>query len=58
VLSFSVWSDWSRSAASMRSPAPPCSTCSDQLTSNLLLPIGGLAIALFAGWALPRRMLR
>ena len=29
----------------------------DYLTSNILLPIGGLAIALFAGWAIPDRML-
>ena len=29
----------------------------DYLTSNILLPIGGLAIAVFAGWALPERML-
>lgn len=25
----------------------------DQLTSNVMLPIGGLALALFAGWVLP-----
>jgi NSS family neurotransmitter:Na+ symporter len=29
----------------------------DHLTSNVLLPLGGLAIALFAGWALPRAVL-
>ena len=29
----------------------------DYLTSNILLPLGGLAIALFAGWAIPDRML-
>jgi NSS family neurotransmitter:Na+ symporter len=26
----------------------------DHLTSNVLLPVGGLAIAIFAGWVLPR----
>jgi NSS family neurotransmitter:Na+ symporter len=26
----------------------------DHLTSNILLPMGGLAIAMFAGWVLPR----
>jgi len=26
----------------------------DHLTSNIMLPMGGLAIALFAGWVLPR----
>jgi SNF family Na+-dependent transporter len=30
----------------------------DQLTSNILLPIGGFAIAVFAGWAVPARLLR
>ena len=29
----------------------------DDLTSGILLPLGGLAIALFAGWAIPDRML-
>jgi hypothetical protein len=29
----------------------------DYLTSNILLPLGGLAIALFAGWVIPDRML-
>ncbi|HZM35880.1 MAG TPA: sodium-dependent transporter, partial [Burkholderiales bacterium] len=26
----------------------------DYLTSNVLLPMGGFAIAVFAGWVLPR----
>jgi NSS family neurotransmitter:Na+ symporter len=29
----------------------------DYATSNVLLPLGGLAIALFAGWVLPQRLL-
>jgi NSS family neurotransmitter:Na+ symporter len=29
----------------------------DHLTSNVMLPIGGCALALFAGWALPRSLL-
>jgi NSS family neurotransmitter:Na+ symporter len=29
----------------------------DYLTSNILLPISGFAIAAFAGWAVPERML-
>jgi NSS family neurotransmitter:Na+ symporter len=29
----------------------------DYLTSNVLLPVAGLAISLFAGWAIPDRML-
>ncbi len=30
----------------------------DHLTSNVLLPIGGLSIALFVGWAMSERVLR
>jgi NSS family neurotransmitter:Na+ symporter len=29
----------------------------DHLASNLLLPLGGLALAIFTGWALPARLL-
>lgn len=29
----------------------------DDATSQLLLPLGGLALAVFTGWALPRRVL-
>jgi NSS family neurotransmitter:Na+ symporter len=29
----------------------------DYATSNLLLPVGGLAVSLFAGWVLPQRLL-
>jgi NSS family neurotransmitter:Na+ symporter len=29
----------------------------DHVTSNLLLPLGGLAIAIFAGWVLPQALL-
>jgi NSS family neurotransmitter:Na+ symporter len=28
----------------------------DYLTTNIMLPLGGLAIALFAGWAVGRRL--
>ncbi len=29
----------------------------DHVTSNILLPLGGFALALFAGWMLPERLL-
>ena len=32
-------------------------TVFDHLTSNVMLPIGGLALALFVGWSLPSRFL-
>jgi NSS family neurotransmitter:Na+ symporter len=47
VLSFNLWSDWQ--------PTP--FDALDYATSNVMLPLGGLAIALFAGWALPGRVL-
>jgi NSS family neurotransmitter:Na+ symporter len=57
VLSFNRWSDW-YPLASMRvlEKSTPYDLL-DQLTSNLLLPIGGFAIALFAGWAVPDAIL-
>ena len=47
VFSFNLWSHWQ--------PTP--FEALDYLTSNLLLPAGGFALALFAGWALPRAVL-
>ena len=47
VFSFNLWSHWN----------PTVFDALDHLTSNVLLPIGGLAIALFAGWALPETLL-
>ena len=29
----------------------------DDLTSNVLLPVGGLGLAIFSGWAIPTRLL-
>ena len=57
VLSFNLWADWHPLQF-----VPALSQASffdllDDLTSNLLLPAGGFAIALFAGWALPARAL-
>jgi neurotransmitter:Na+ symporter, NSS family len=57
VLSFNRWADWHPLAF-----VPGLSTATvfdllDQLSSNLLLPMGGLALALFTGWALPARLL-
>jgi neurotransmitter:Na+ symporter, NSS family len=47
VFSFNLWSHWQ--------PTP--FEALDHLTSNVLLPAGGFAIALFAGWALPKAVL-
>ena len=57
VLSFNVWANWHPlDGLGIASPATVFDLI-DQLTSNLLLPLGGLAIASFAGWAVPARML-
>ncbi len=57
VLSFNVWSDWHPFGAVAGFESATVFDLLDYLTSNILLPIGGLAIALFAGWAIPDRML-
>jgi NSS family neurotransmitter:Na+ symporter len=57
VLSFSLWSGWFPLGGIDAFAGLTAFDLLDQLTSNLLLPVGGLAIALFSGWALPRHML-
>ncbi len=57
VLSFNVWSGWRPLAGLGIAVDASFFELLDQLTSNLMLPLGGLAIALFAGWAMPRAML-
>jgi NSS family neurotransmitter:Na+ symporter len=57
VLSFNRWADWYPLAF-----LPGLSTATvfdvlDQASSNLLLPLGGFALAVFTGWALPGRLL-
>lgn len=47
VFSFNRWSHWQPTAFELL----------DQLTSNVMLPLGGFAIALFCGWVLPRSVL-
>jgi neurotransmitter:Na+ symporter, NSS family len=57
VLSFNVWAGWYPLRPLGMLENATVFDLLDQLTSNLLLPLGGLAIALFAGWAVPDRML-
>jgi SNF family Na+-dependent transporter len=47
VFSFNRWAHWQ--------PTP--FDAIDHLTSNVMLPTGGLALSLFAGWVLPRAVL-
>ena len=57
VLSFNVWAHWRPLASLGMASSATFFDVLDQLTSNLMLPLGGLAIALFAGWAAPQRLL-
>lgn len=57
VLSFNVWATWFPLAAVPSLAKATVFDLLDHLTSNLLLPIGGFALALFVGWALPQRFL-
>ena len=57
MLSFNAWADWHPLAACAASSGPRSFDLLDYLTSNLLLPLGGFAIAVFAGWAVPAGVL-
>ena len=56
VLSFNLWADWHPLASIGFSNATVFDLL-DQLTSNLLLPIGGFALAVFGGWVIPPGLL-
>lgn len=53
VLSFNVWSQWFPARWLPGFERATFFDVIDELTSNAMLPAGGFAIALFAGWALP-----
>ena len=57
VLSFNLWANWHPLGSVGGFESATVFDLLDYLTSNILLPVGGLAIALFAGWAVPDRML-
>jgi NSS family neurotransmitter:Na+ symporter len=57
VVSFNLWADWYPLKGSGVLEKATVFDLLDQLTSNILLSVGGFAIALFAGWAVPDRML-
>ncbi len=52
VLSFNHWAEWHLVGKLTFFDSV------DYLSQNLMLPLGGLLIALFAGWALPNALLR
>ena len=53
VLSFNLWSEWHPLAGTETFADATFFDLLDHLTSNIMLPAGGLAIALFVGWAVP-----
>lgn len=57
VVSFNLWSGWHPLAAVPGFAGATYFDLIDDLTSNVLLPIGGFALALFSGWAIPARFL-
>jgi NSS family neurotransmitter:Na+ symporter len=57
VFSFNLWASWHPLHGFRPFYSATIFDLLDFLTSNLLLPMGGLAMALFAGWALPKKLL-
>jgi neurotransmitter:Na+ symporter, NSS family len=57
ILSFNVWAMWYPLAGSEYFGQSTFYDLLDHLTSNVLLPLGGFAIAVFAGWVVSERML-
>jgi neurotransmitter:Na+ symporter, NSS family len=53
VLSFNLWADWFPLASIPGLAQASAFDLLDQLTSNMLLPAGGFALAVFGGWAIP-----
>jgi NSS family neurotransmitter:Na+ symporter len=53
LLSFNVWADWFPLASIPGFARASVFDLLDQLTSNMLLPAGGIGLAVFGGWAIP-----
>ncbi|HZP36413.1 MAG TPA: sodium-dependent transporter [Methylomirabilota bacterium] len=57
VLSFNLWAEWRPLAWLPGLGSLTVFDALDHLASNVLLPLGGLALALFGGWVVPPRLL-
>jgi NSS family neurotransmitter:Na+ symporter len=55
VLSFNAWAAWYPLSVIPAFANATVFYLLDHLTSNIMLPFGGFALALFAGWILPAR---
>ncbi len=58
VFSFNLWRDWFPLSAYPIFASSTFFDLIDYLTSSIMLPLGGLAISVFAGWVLPREVLK
>jgi NSS family neurotransmitter:Na+ symporter len=57
VFSFNAWAEWHPLASWPGFATATVYDLLDGLTSNIMLPLGGFALSIFAGWALPARFL-
>jgi NSS family neurotransmitter:Na+ symporter len=57
VLSFNLWKDWFPLGSIPAFERATIFDLLDQLTSNILLPASGLALAIFGGWVLSAQIL-
>ena len=57
VLSFNVWATWRPLAWLPGLSSLSVFDALDHLASNILLPLGGVALAVFGGWVVPPRLL-
>lgn len=57
VLSFNVWATWRPLAWLPGMSSLSVFDALDHLASNILLPLGGVALAVFGGWVVPPRLL-
>ena len=57
IFSFNLWADWHPLAALPGFAQATLFDLLDYITSNVLLPVGGFALAIFAGWVVPVRTL-
>ena len=57
MFSFNLWSGWHPLGFLPAFAGTTAYDLLDHLTSNVMLPIGGFALSLFAGWALPQAVL-
>lgn len=57
VFSFNLWKAWHPLAFVGKFDTATVFDLLDYLTSNILLPLGGVLLAVFAGWIIPTRLI-